>query len=238
MTLAPYRNKRDFSKTPEPPGRSRNKAGRRFVIQKHQARRLHYDLRLELGGVYKSWAITRGPSLVPGDKRLAVRVEDHPLDYGRFEGTIPRGQYGAGTVIVWDRGTWSSTSDAARSLAKGHLEFSLKGRKLGGRWHLVRMNVGTGAKRDNWLLIKADDGKARSRKDRDILVERPESVKSGLLIDEVKPSRGASTASGRKRNMRTKTARKEPGESARGRKRMPVSRGRKRATPGRKRTSR
>jgi bifunctional non-homologous end joining protein LigD len=133
MPLETYRDKRDFTKSPEPKGKRGNAAGNAFVVQKHDARRLHYDLRLEIGGALASWAVTRGPSLVPGEKRLAVRVEDHPLEYGDFEGTIPKGQYGGGTVIVWDRGTWAPEGDVEKGLEKGHLEFELRGEKLAGR---------------------------------------------------------------------------------------------------------
>jgi len=139
--LDKYQRKRDFSVTPEPTPRVSRRKGHRFVVQKHAARRLHYDFRLELDGVLKSWAVTKGPSLIPGDKRLAVHVEDHPLDYGDFEGTIPEGQYGAGTVMVWDEGSWEPDGDPHKGLAKGHLDFTLKGKKLGGRWHLVRMRA-------------------------------------------------------------------------------------------------
>jgi bifunctional non-homologous end joining protein LigD len=186
MALETYHRKRDFQKTPEPRGSARKSPpGHSFVIQKHAARRLHYDFRLEMDGVLKSWAITRGPSLVPSEKRLAVHVEDHPLDYGDFEGTIPRGEYGGGTVIVWDRGTWKPIGDARNGLAKGHLEFELDGEKLAGRWHLVRMAKKPRDKRDNWLLIKSEDDHTRTGDDPDILAERPESVKTGRLIEEV-----------------------------------------------------
>lgn len=184
-TLETYRQKRNFKTTSEPKGRKARKSGNAFVIQKHDATRLHYDLRLEMDGVMKSWAVTRGPSLVPEDKRLAVQVEDHPLEYNEFEGTIPKGEYGGGTVIIWDRGTWSPVEDAKKGLAKGHLEFELKGEKLSGRWHLVRMARKPSERRDNWLLMKSDDDAARTSKDPDILKERPESVKTGRLIDEV-----------------------------------------------------
>ena len=127
-----------------------------FVVQKHAARRLHYDFRLELDGVLKSWAVAKGPSLVPGEKRLAVHVEDHPLDYGGFEGTIPEGQYGAGAVIVWDRGAWTSQGDPHEGLAKGHLDFTLDGEKLKGAWHLVRMARKPGEKRRQ---LAADQGR-------------------------------------------------------------------------------
>lgn len=194
MVLETYQSMRDFAATPEPKGRKRRSAGAPvFVIQKHDATRLHYDLRLEMDGVLRSWAVTRGPSLVPGDKRLSVHVEDHPMDYGGFEGTIPAGQYGAGTVIVWDRGTWSPVGDAAKGYAKGHLEFELNGEKLTGRWHLIRMRGKPREKRENWLLIKGEDASARDAAAPDILQERPESVKTGRLIEEVagKPAQAA-----------------------------------------------
>lgn len=186
MPLESYHQKRDFKKTTEPKGSAMKKAdGRSFVIQKHAARRLHYDFRIEVDGVLRSWAVTRGPSLVPGEKRLAVHVEDHPLEYGNFEGTIPKGEYGGGTVIVWDRGTWSPIGDADKGYAKGHLEFELTGEKLGGRWHLVRMAGKPREKRENWLLIKSDDAFARAKGDPDILQERPDSVKTGRVIADL-----------------------------------------------------
>jgi len=185
MALETYRRKRDFAATPEPKGRKARKAGRAFVVQKHAARRLHYDFRLEMDGVLKSWAVTRGPSLVAGEKRLAVHVEDHPLEYGDFEGTIPKGEYGGGTVVLWDRGTWRPVADAAAGYAKGHLEFELEGEKLHGRWHLVRMAGKPREKRENWLLIKGEDAAARTEAEADILEERPESVQTGRGIEEV-----------------------------------------------------
>nr|WP_155096559.1 DNA ligase D [Paracoccus aestuariivivens] len=191
-----YREKRDFAATPEPKGRKARANGHAFVIQKHAARRLHYDFRLEMGGVLKSWAVTRGPSLDPSEKRLAIHVEDHPLDYGSFEGTIPKGQYGAGEVILWDRGTWQPEGDAAKSYAKGHLEFTLQGEKLRGRWHLVRMQGKLGEKRENWLLIKGDDEFSRAGKD--ILKESPHSVKSGR---DLAAQTGKSGPQGRKAAM-------------------------------------
>ncbi|CAN7271643.1 DNA ligase D [Phyllobacterium sp. LjRoot231] len=185
VALETYRKKRDFKTTTEPRGRKACKAGNSFVIQKHDATRLHYDLRLEMDGVLKSWAVTRGPSLVPSEKRLAVHVEDHPLEYGEFEGTIPKGEYGGGTVIVWDHGTWTPVFDQKYGYAKGHLEFELYGEKLSGRWHLVRMHGRPREKRENWLLIKAEDDAARTESDPDILEERPESVKTGREIADV-----------------------------------------------------
>src|SRR5471032_1204848 len=142
-SLSPYRAKRDFAFTSEPAGKvaAAAGAGLRFVIQRHDATRLHYDFRLELDGVFKSWAVTRGPSLDPHDKRLAVEVEDHPLDDGDFEGTIPKGQYGGGTVQLWDRGYWAPEdgADPLKALKKGELKFVLEGERLHGGWALVRM---------------------------------------------------------------------------------------------------
>ena len=140
MGLWQYRKKRNFKETPEPRGRAKPSSARwQFVIQKHAASRLHYDFRLELDGTLKSWAVPKGPSLDPSDKRLAVHVEDHPLDYADFEGVIPPKQYGAGTVLLWDRGTWSSIGDPRSGYRRGRLKFRLFGRKLQGAWNLVRM---------------------------------------------------------------------------------------------------
>ena len=141
MALEIYRKKRKFGVTAEPRGRKGRPGGHRYVIQKHAATRLHYDLRLELDGVMKSWAVTRGPSLDPNEKRLAVHVEDHPIEYNAFEGTIPKGEYGGGTVMIWDRGSWTPEGDPHKGYAKGHLVFDLHGEKLHGRWHLVRMRA-------------------------------------------------------------------------------------------------
>lgn len=171
--LAKYRSKRDFTRTAEPSGEAAASASTRlrYVLQKHAATRLHYDLRLELDGVFKSWAVTRGPSLDPQDKRLAVEVEDHPLDYGAFEGTIPKGQYGGGTVQLWDRGFWTPEGNRSpqEALAAGDLKFQLHGERLRGSWVLVRMNRDRdrrrrgagGGGRANWLLIKHHDQHAR-----------------------------------------------------------------------------
>src|SRR5476651_2131806 len=183
--LKTYQAKRRFGVTAEPKGKVERKKGHAFVIQKHAARRLHYDLRLELDGVMKSWAVTRGPSLVPGEKRLAVQVEDHPIDYNKFEGTIPKGEYGGGTVMVWDRGTWAPEDDPHKGLAKGHLSFELEGEKLHGLWHLVRMHRRPGEKKDNWLLIKQEDEAARRPRDKDILEEQQLSVTSGRSMEEI-----------------------------------------------------
>ncbi|MFZ5672390.1 MAG: non-homologous end-joining DNA ligase [Pseudomonadota bacterium] len=165
-TLGTYHRKRDFKATPEPRGRIARREGHSFVIQKHDATRLHFDFRLELDGVLKSWAVTRGPSLDPEQKRLAVRVEDHPLDYGGFEGTIPEGQYGGGTVMLWDEGTWEPEGDPHEGLRKGKLSFILHGKRLKGGFALVRMRKDrTGGKRENWLLIKQRDSEADAKLD-------------------------------------------------------------------------
>lgn len=189
--LSTYRKKRDFEKTDEPSGdvKVAPSKQRRFVIQKHDASRLHYDLRLEFDGVFKSWAVTRGPSLDPSDKRLAVEVEDHPLDYGDFEGTIPNDQYGGGTVQLWDRGYWES-DDPDRGFKKGDLKFILHGEKLHGSWVLVRMKGDRyGGKRTNWLLIKHRDEFVKQGDDNDILDE-DQSVASGRSMAEIANGKG------------------------------------------------
>lgn len=223
MALEAYRKKRDFAATSEPKGGPERPAGAAapgelsFVVQKHAARRLHYDLRLEFGGVLWSWAVTRGPSLAPHEKRLAVRTEDHPLEYGEFEGTIPKKEYGGGTVLVWDRGAWKPVHDAKRGQAKGHLEFELDGERLRGRWHLVRMAQKPRDKRENWLLIKAEDGFARTEDAPDILEEHADSVKTGRSIAEIgREAPGWSAKTGRTvhqrgaQHPRIKAARKRP----------------------------
>ncbi|HEX3846793.1 MAG TPA: DNA ligase D [Steroidobacteraceae bacterium] len=187
--LTVYRAKRDFSKTAEPSGRAKVAPSRRlrFVVQKHAASRLHYDLRLELDGVFKSWAVTRGPSVDPADKRLAVEVEDHPLDYGDFEGTIPKGEYGGGTVQLWDRGYWVPEGGKTPEdmLAKGDLKFTLEGARMHGSWVLVRMRGDRfGGKRNNWLLIKHRD-EAAMQGEGDALMHDDRSVASGRTMDQI-----------------------------------------------------
>lgn len=160
--LSEYNARRDFSRTREPRGQlGQARAQRRFVVQKHAASRLHYDFRLEWNGVLLSWAVTKGPSPDPGEKRLAVRTEDHPLDYGAFEGTIPKGEYGGGTVMLWDRGTWVAQEDFETGLETGKLKFTLQGERMTGGWALVRMRAKAGETRENWLLIKERDDAAR-----------------------------------------------------------------------------
>jgi bifunctional non-homologous end joining protein LigD len=192
--LSKYRAKRDFSRTAEPSGAVDVAPAeyRRFVIQKHAARRLHYDLRLELDGVFKSWAVTRGPSLDPADKRLAVEVEDHPLAYGDFEGTIPGGQYGGGTVQLWDRGFWAPEGNKSpeEALAAGDLKFALEGERLHGSWVLVRMKGDRfRGNRTNWLLIKHHDDYARPG-DHDALLEEDRSVASGRPMAQIAAGKG------------------------------------------------
>lgn len=183
MALDEYRRKRDFGRTPEPSGEPAQDRGvGSFVVQKHAARRLHYDLRLELDGVLKSWAVTKAPSLDPADKRLAVQVEDHPLDYAGFEGIIPKGEYGGGTVMIWDRGRWAPHGDPHEGLARGKLGFTLTGDKLKGGFALVRMK-GEGGGARNWLLVKERDEAVRPGSD--LGAEAPDSVLTGRDLDAI-----------------------------------------------------
>ena len=199
-SLRDYNRKRDFARTAEPKGEPR-KSGKklRYLIQKHDATRLHYDFRLEWDGKLMSWAVPKGPSENPNDKRLAVHVEDHPIDYGQFEGTIPKGEYGGGTVMIWDRGTWQPNQDVADGLKKGKLSFQLFGERLHGNWALVRLRARSKNDKDNWLLIKELDEFVRDKGplavDKDLT-----SVASGRKMDEIakgkkirhsgKPARG------------------------------------------------
>lgn len=191
MVLKEYKNKRDFSKTPEPEGKDKGKIGNRlsFVVQEHNATRLHFDFRLEVDGVLKSWAIPKGPSMNPEDKRLAVMTEDHPLEYSAFEGIIPEGEYGAGEVIVWDKGPYKNIQEEDgeevpidKALEKGHIEVELEGVKLKGKFSLIRTNF-RGEKK-NWLLVKMRDEYADPTLE---LVDTwPQSVISGKTIDDLK----------------------------------------------------
>ena len=182
MSLGEYRKKRDFRATPEPAGDKPHTSGGKLIysIQKHEATRQHYDLRLEWNGVLLSWAIPKGPSLDPSVKRFAVRTEDHPIEYAKFEGVIPAGQYGAGTVMLWDEGTWvPDDPDVDASLRKGDLKFTLHGKKLKGSWVLVRTR---GYGRSSWLLIKHRDAFAAKG---DITAEEPSSARSGRLLAQI-----------------------------------------------------
>jgi bifunctional non-homologous end joining protein LigD len=185
MTLATYRKKRDFRRTTEPRGRGGQRKHSDYVIHCHAASHLHYDLRLALDGVLKSWAVPKGPSLDPGQKRLAIEVEDHPLEYGNFEGAIPEGEYGAGTVMIWDRGRWQPDGDPRKGLRDGKLEFHLDGEKLHGGWVLVRSPQMVSRAKNAWLLIKRRDADARPAGDGDVLAEMPNSVKTGRSLDEI-----------------------------------------------------
>jgi len=194
VALDEYRRRRRFGVTPEPRGRTaRQSASRlRFVVQKHRATRLHYDFRLEWNGVLLSWALPKGPSLDPSQKRLAVPTEDHPLEYAGFEGVIPEGEYGAGTVMVWDRGTWTpEVPDVDAALAKGDLAFTLTGTKLRGSWVLVRTRGYGGAGRPGWLLIKRRDARASAE---DVTETAPRSAASGRLLVEIARDEGGDVA--------------------------------------------
>src|SRR5947207_129024 len=189
MSLDTYRAKRNFRRTPQPAGKKRSAktTGHSFVVQKHAARQLHYDFRLEQNGVLLSWAVPKGPSPDPSVKRLAMQVEDHPVEYGGFEGVIPEGEYGGGTVMVWDRGTWTpEVPDVNAALAKGDFKFTLHGAKLKGSWVLVRTR-GFGGKRSSWLLIKHRDEYAATK---DIALEEPRSALSDRLLAEIAQAAG------------------------------------------------
>ncbi len=196
MNLKEYRKKRQFDLTPEPRGSSApaRKAGGLLVcvVQKHISSHLHYDFRLEWRGVLLSWAVPKGPSLNPAAKRLAMQTEDHPLDYAKFEGVIPAGQYGAGTVMLWDRGTWQpENSDVDASLQKGEIKFTLHGKKLQGSWVLVRTRgFGSNPARSTWLLIKHRDQYATTK---DVMQEEPRSVASQRLLAEIARDEGGDT---------------------------------------------
>lgn len=179
--LAKYQTMRDFTQTDEPAGAIADTRGNAYVIQKHAASHLHYDFRLELDGVLLSWSVPKGPSLAPKNRRLAVRTEDHPISYGSFEGTIPKGQYGGGTVAVWDRGTWQPEGDPREMMRKGRLKFTLAGEKLRGRWNLIRTQPR--GKQESWLLFKGRDEAADDKVD--IVAAKPDSVASGRSIEQI-----------------------------------------------------
>jgi bifunctional non-homologous end joining protein LigD len=210
--LAEYKARRDFAKTPEPKAKRKRAKGNRFVIQKHAATRTHFDFRLEKDGVLKSWAVTKGPSLDPHEKRLAVRTEDHPLEYGGFEGVIPKGEYGGGPVMIWDRGTWEPIGDPDEGLAKGDLKFRLHGERLNGDFVLVRMKKDrTGGKRENWLLIKKRDDYAGDGNEP--TQDFDTSVKSGRTMDQILTGDSAIWTSN-KAQKKTPTTRKPAARSA------------------------
>jgi len=195
MALEEYKRKRDFKQTPEPAGKVERGKGHRFVVQKHRASHLHYDFRLEMDGVLKSWAVPKGPSLDPADKRLAMQVEDHPVSYFDFEGIIPTGNYGAGTVMVWDLGTWAPEGDADAMLGKGDLKFRLDGEKLKGSFALVHIRARRpGSKGTEWLLIKHRDAYAQEGYDID---EYDYSALTKRSIDQIAADAGAEWTSGR-----------------------------------------
>ncbi|HYD18414.1 MAG TPA: DNA ligase D [Patescibacteria group bacterium] len=186
LDIQTYNQKRDFTKTKEPRGETKKRKGDSFVVQKHAASRLHYDFRLEMDGVLKSWAVTKGPSLDPADRRLAVRTEDHPISYGGFEGTIPQGEYGGGTVMLWDLGHWTPIGDPHAGLKKGHLHFELHGERLSGKWNLIRMHGGDNDRRENWLLIKEEDDVSVERGSGSTLLDdNMVSVKTGATMEEI-----------------------------------------------------
>lgn len=202
MSLDQYQQKRDFSRTPEPQGDGRShqdEQGLRFVVQKHAASRLHYDFRLEIDGVLKSWAVPKGPSLDPQQRSLAVDVEDHPLEYGDFEGVIPQGEYGGGTVMVWDEGVWLPDADPLKQYRRGKLRFQLKGQKLRGEWTLVRMSGRGDEEHNNWLLIKRSDEYAKRKNEFDLLTELPNSVTTGRSMKEIAAESDAVWSAGGKR---------------------------------------
>ena len=182
--LSEYNRKRDFKKTREPAGKREKGGGNLFIVQKHDATRLHYDFRIEVDGVLKSWAVTKGPSLNPDDKRLAVRTEDHPMSYARFEGTIPKGEYGGGTVMLWDEGIWAPVpGKSAKDLEKGHLHFTLQGERMKGEWLLIRLKPRSGEKRENWLLRKIEDEETGGSDD--LVARELTSIKTGRTMAEI-----------------------------------------------------
>ena len=213
MPLAEYRRKRDFTRTAEPSGRAAARGGGRFVVQMHDASHLHWDFRLEMDGVLRSWAVPKGPSLDPKVKRLAMEVEDHPIEYGTFEGTIPRGEYGGGTVMLWDRGRWLPDGDPVAMWKKGALHFSLAGERLRGEWRLARMKPRTVREESKpaWLLFKIRDDAAKPGYD---VFADDTSVKTGRTLEEIAAGRRAPA---RKASARKAAAKRTGGAPARAR---------------------
>jgi bifunctional non-homologous end joining protein LigD len=228
-SLNAYNAKRDFGVTKEPRGKLARGSGKhRFVIQRHDATRLHYDLRLELNGVYKSWAVTKTPSLDPAVKRLAVEVEDHPIEYGTFEGTIPEGQYGGGTVQLWDRGTWTSqTDDPEGDLKRGSLKIVMDGERMHGKWALIRMR--DRGERHNWLLIKEIDDEAKRGAAGDALAKEVTSVKTGRTLDEIAAKSGKVWNSNRSTDANVKAPKKRTSTKSAAKKKSPAKKAKRRA---------
>ncbi len=217
MSLKEYHKKRDFRRTREPRGNVVRKQDWLFVIQKHDASRLHYDFRLQLGGVLKSWAVPKGPSLDPKVKRLAMHVEDHPVEYGEFEGIIPAGEYGGGTVMLWDRGWWEAEGDAEAGYRAGKLKFRLHGKKLNGQWLLVRRG-GRSERGNEWLLFKVNDEEAVPETEGSIAEQAPRSVKTGRTLEQIAKAEDAVWSSNgglqnpaTKKAAKKKTAKKQTG---------------------------
>jgi bifunctional non-homologous end joining protein LigD len=232
MSLEEYRKKRQFNQTAEPRGRQGKADSARFVVQKHDASRLHYDFRLELDGVLKSWAVPKGPNLNPAVKALAVHVEDHPIEYASFEGTIPEGQYGGGTVMVWDEGTWEPEGDPRRGYERGSLTFRLRGQKLKGRWKLLQMHGKAGDEGKNWLLLKIKDDEAIGPDDRPIVDAEPRSMTSGRALEEIAQGSDATwTSNGKPAQARRRRA-AGPGRAG-----APGPEGEKPALPGARKTA-
>ncbi len=230
MALEEYKRKRDFKQTPEPPPKVGKGEQRRFVVQKHRATRLHYDFRLEMQGVLKSWAVPKGPSLDPADKRLAMQVEDHPVSYFDFEGTIPAGNYGAGTVMVWDVGTWEPQGSAAEMLAKGDLKFRLDGEKLKGDFALVHIKSRRpGSKGTEWLLIKHRDvyvkeGYDIDKYDYSVLTRRTmDQIASDAGSAEWKSSRKATVGGAAKNDWLAESIAKADAKKAKAEKKLTAS---------------
>ncbi len=238
MDLQKYEERRDFRRSGEPRGRRKHKPGFSFVVQKHAASHLHYDFRLELDGVLLSWAVPKGPSYDPRTKRLAMQTEDHPVEYGEFEGTIPEGEYGAGTVMVWDRGEWEPEGDPREGYEKGRLKFQLHGEKLRGRWNLIRIgrSARTGKQR-SWLLFKSRDAVSEAEHGTDILSQAPNSVQTGRTLEKIRADAErsgnvwSSNSASVERNRSSRSARTtKPRAQSRGRSRA-------RSAPRRSRTS-
>ncbi|MGI8705790.1 MAG: DNA polymerase ligase N-terminal domain-containing protein, partial [Sphingomicrobium sp.] len=216
LDIDTYNKKRDFSKTKEPKGRKLKGKGDSFVVQKHDASHLHWDFRLEMDGVLKSWAVPKGPSIDPGDKRLAMRTEDHPLDYGGFEGTIPKAEYGGGTVMLWDRGRWipEPGKDPRKTIEEGHLHFTLEGERMKGEWVMFRLKPRKGEKRESWMLKKVTDEYADDARGDALVDNCVTSVTTGRTMAEIASGEDVwrSNRGGRKGGRQKKKASEAPPE--------------------------